>query len=102
MPVAITNIFVLMLENRSFDHMLGFSGIAGTDAATGGPTTVQGLAGTEANGYRGQSYSVTQPASETMPVDPGHEFLDVLEELCGTNAAYPPGGAYPAVDNSGF
>ncbi len=31
----IKHIFVLMLENRSFDHMLGFSGITGTDAATG-------------------------------------------------------------------
>jgi phospholipase C len=102
MPAAITNIFVLLLENRSFDHMLGFSGIAGTDAATGEPTTIRGLAGTEANSYRGQTYAVARPADEAMPVDPGHEFLDVLEELCGTNSAYPPGGAYPAIDNSGF
>ena len=102
MPVAITNIFVLMLENRSFDHMLGFSGITGTDAASGEPTTIKGLTGTESNAYRGQSYTVKQPADETMPVDPGHEFLDVLEELCGTNAAYPPDGSYPTINNSGF
>ena len=31
----IKHVFVLMLENRSFDHMLGFSGINGTDAASG-------------------------------------------------------------------
>jgi phospholipase C len=37
-----------------------------------------------------------------MPVDPGHEFLDVLEELCGTNAAYLLGGNYASIDNSGF
>ena len=43
------HVFVLMLENRSFDHMLGFSGITGTDAATGNPTAIDGLSGAEAN-----------------------------------------------------
>jgi phospholipase C len=36
-------VFVLMLENRSFDHMLGFSGITGTDPFSGGATQVHGL-----------------------------------------------------------
>jgi phospholipase C len=27
----VRNVFVLMLENRSFDHMLGFSAITGFD-----------------------------------------------------------------------
>jgi phospholipase C len=31
---GIEHIFVLMLENRSFDHMLGFSGITGTIPGT--------------------------------------------------------------------
>src|SRR5262247_2740010 len=31
------HVFVLMFENRSFDHMLGHSGIKGTDAETGAP-----------------------------------------------------------------
>jgi len=31
----IKHVFVLMLENRAFDHMLGFSGITGTDPNTG-------------------------------------------------------------------
>lgn len=34
MTPNITNVFVLMLENRSFDHMLGHSGLTGTDAVT--------------------------------------------------------------------
>ena len=38
----IKHVFVLMLENRSFDHMLGFSGITGTDAKTGKPTIIDG------------------------------------------------------------
>jgi phospholipase C len=32
-----------MLENRSFDHLLGFSGISGTDAVSGGSAFVNGL-----------------------------------------------------------
>jgi len=28
--------------------------------------------------------------------------LHVLEELCGINAAYLPGGNYPSINNSGF
>ncbi|HEV2335209.1 MAG TPA: alkaline phosphatase family protein [Stellaceae bacterium] len=102
MPPPIANVFVLMLENRSFDHMLGFSGISGTDAETGGPTTVNGLKGTESNLYLGQGYAVSQPAPDRMEVDPGHEFADVLTQLCGPHAAYPAGGAYPGIDNSGF
>ncbi len=47
------HVFVLMLENRSFDHLFGFSGLRGTDAETGAPTGVVGLAGTEANTYPG-------------------------------------------------
>ena len=32
LPIGIEHVFVLVLENRSFDHMLGYSGITGTDA----------------------------------------------------------------------
>ena len=98
----IQHVFVLMLENRSFDHMLGFSGITGSDAATGQPTGINGLTGAETNQYSGQSYRVIQPAGYTMPVDPPHEFPDVLGQLCGQGAVYPSGGHYPAIVNSGF
>jgi phospholipase C len=43
MANRIQHVFVLMLENRSFDHMLGFSGITGTDPFSGGATQVHGL-----------------------------------------------------------
>jgi phospholipase C len=43
MPNEIQHVFVLMLENRSFDHMLGFPGISGTDAVSGSPTSINGL-----------------------------------------------------------
>ena len=40
---GIYHVFVLMMENRSFDHMLGFAGISGVDAATGKPTRADDL-----------------------------------------------------------
>jgi phospholipase C len=99
---GIEHIFVLMLENRAFDHMLGFSEISGQDAATGEPTKAAGLTGAECNNYQGQTYSVTRGADFVMPSDPGHEFTDVLTQLAGLGAVYPPAGAYPAINNSGF
>jgi phospholipase C len=98
----IQNVFVLMLENRSFDHMLGFSGITGSDAATGQPTRINGLTGRESNAFGGASFSVAQPAPYTMPMDPAHEFPDVLKQLCGTGAVYASGGSYPPIVNNGF
>ena len=100
--LGIQHVFVLMLENRSFDHLLGFSGITGTDAATGAPARIDGLSGSESNLYDGQSYLVQEGADYRMPIDPNHEFQDVLLQLCGPNAVYSPGGPYPPADNSGF
>jgi phospholipase C len=98
----IQHVFVLMLENRSFDHMLGFSGLTGIDASTGVTTEVNGLSGTESNTFNGQTFPVSQGAPDRMPVDPGHEFSNVLLQLCGNGASYPAGGAYPAINNSGY
>jgi phospholipase C len=101
-PMSVQHIFVLMLENRAFDHMLGFAMITGRDAQTGQPTQVSGLTGSESNVFNGLTYSVSKGADMVMPADPGHEFTNVLEQLCGSAASYPPGGAYPAIDKSGF
>ena len=104
----IKHVFVLMLENRSFDHMLGFSHIKGTDAATQAPTEVNGVAGSESNTWNGTVFPAAPPAVDPMKADPFHEFSDVLEQLCGQSATYPsgvaggPGGPYPPIDNSGF
>ena len=91
-----------MLENRSFDHLLGFSGISGTDAVSGQQTSLNGLSGTETNTFNGVTSTVSKPADYAMVVDPGHEFTDVLCQLSGATAVYPPGGAYPPINNSGF
>ncbi len=99
---TIHHVFVLMLENRSFDHMLGFSGISGVDAMTGQPTKVNGLIGTESNSFGGNQYPVTHPADWVMPIDPAHELTNVVIQLCGPGATYPSGGAYPPITCSGF
>ena len=98
----IQHIFVLMLENRSFDHLLGYSAITGTDAVSGQPTSINGLTGTESNTYNHAPFPVTHPADFSMTVDPAHEFPDVLCQLCGPAATYPKAGAWPPINNSGF
>ncbi len=98
----IQHVFVLMLENRSFDHMLGFSALTGTDAFSGVTTKINGLSGIESNTFNGQTFAVSHGAPDEMPADPGHEFSNLLLQLCGEGALYPPGGAYPAINNSGY
>ncbi len=91
-------VFVVMLENRAFDHMLGLSNIHGIDAVSGQPTTIDGLNAT--NDWNldphGNKIYTSSPADWNMPYDPGHEFNDVKEQLCGV------GGDYPHINNSGF
>lgn len=99
--MPIEHIYVLMLENRSFDHMLGFSDLEGTDAATGASTRINGLTGSESNTYKNVEYPVTEGADLVMPADPSHEFPAVVQQLCGPDVQYH-GGAYPPIDNSGF
>ncbi len=90
---GITNIFVLMLENHSFDNIFAFSGIPDIAAATTG----------DCNSHDGTSYCVMGGAPPFMTTDPGHEFDDVLEQLCGkAKADAYAGGAYPGIDMSGF
>ena len=88
----ITNVFVVMLENHSFDNMLAMSNIPGIVAATTA----------NSNSYSGNTYPVQPSAPLSMPTDPGHEFADVLEQLAGQGATYQSGGTYPTINNSGF
>jgi phospholipase C len=70
----VKHLIVLMLENRSFDHMLGYSGIPGID----------GLQGTESNlDSSGNTITVSMDAKYAgdYRADPGHHFPDVTEQL---------------------
>ncbi|QSR85768.1 phosphoesterase [Methylacidimicrobium sp. B4] len=104
----IQHVFVLMLENRSFDHLLGFSDITGVDASTGQPTRINNLMGHPSSNIDPRT-SATIPAATPADFalsaeagDPGHEFEDVLEQLVGAGAVYAPGKPYPPITNSGF
>ena len=107
--MKIDHVFVLMLENRSFDQMLGLSQIGGIDGVGGSRTTIEGLSGKESNPSPGPgpSIMVTSPSEYVAPADPGHEFPDVMEQLCGNGRAYSTetpsaGNIDPNINNSGF
>lgn len=103
----IEHVFVLMLENRSFDHMLGLSGLTGVDIQ-GNPTVADGVTvgiNTNHDPSTGTDVSVSSPAEYYLTESekgPGHEFENVVRQLCGGDVTYTPGGPYPTIDNSGF
>lgn len=73
----IKNVVVLALENRSFDHMLGW-----TRRLLGLP--VDGLTGAECNpNSTAATVCVSADADLVVPDDPGHSFEDVLEQVFG-------------------
>jgi phospholipase C len=83
----IQHVFVLMLENHSYDNM--FAALGGIPAGN-------------SNCYNGQTYTVSDTSTPTgMPTDPGHEFADVLEQLGGEGATYMAPN-YPQPQMSGF
>jgi phospholipase C len=57
---------VLMLENRSFDHMLGYLSL------TGGRSDIDGLRREFANGYQGRSYPIHHLDATNIAIDPDH------------------------------
>jgi len=79
------HVFVVMLENRSFDNLLGLSGFQ---------PSIKG----NTNTFQNKKYSVASPAPTTMTTDPGHELPDVLEQLTNTppKDLTPPLGPYPS------
>ena len=90
----ITHVFVVMLENHSFDNIFAMSGIKGIKAAT---TSNSNSYQDNGNNY---TYNVQPSTPLSMTTDPGHEFQDVAEQLTGKS--YPKGGPYPTINNLGF
>jgi len=79
----IDHIVVLMLENRSFDHMLGYLKLE-----AGLP--VDGLERSMSNRHAGKTYSVHHLTSTklTKEQDPGHGGADVKEQLASGNGGF--------------
>jgi phospholipase C len=95
-PQTIQHVVVLMLENRSFDHMLGFMGSP--------DYPIDGLTGNEWNPRDPahidptQEVRVSNDAGFVFGHDPGHSFHDVNLQLFD-NPAGPPATSLP---NAGF
>ena len=99
---SVQHIVQLMLENRSFDHMLGF-----LYPEKSGPngTPFEGLTGTESNlDTTGNVVTVhpidaTEPGAYFMPgADPGEGYANTNSQLFGTGKPPSP----PVATNSGF
>lgn len=87
---TINHVFVLMLENRSYDNVFGWSNFSGV-TPDGAPTTANGLPVRALTnvGRGGTTYSYGQTAPYFLGFDPGHEFTDVCVQLCGPSIANP-------------
>jgi phospholipase C len=106
---SVSHVVVLMLENRSFDHMLGFL-YPGNVSPSGAP--FEGLTGTESNpGTNGQPVTVFKiepatPNAYLMPgADPGEGYMATNDQLYGNDTAPPSGTAAPGqgyVANFGY
>ncbi len=89
MPLAtdkIKHLVVLMMENRSFDHMFGFM--------QGPGYAIDGLTGNEAvPDSQGQSVTVSRDAdiSGDLSPDPGHHFPDVNFQIFSDFMGPKPG-----------
>lgn len=105
---AIEHVFVLMLENRSFDHILGLSPIQATDVTTGKVRDLDGVLG---KGFSNIDPKTNQPvvlgggAPFQLPGDdddPPHEFPGVVTQIAGKDAVFEAGKPYPAPTMGGF
>src|SRR6202035_2909342 len=90
----IQHVIVLMLENRSFDHMLGglSAAIPGLDGAPkpGEPDRT--------NRADGKAYKQVAGARRSIKYDPMHELANTLQQLTKENAGFVAdfARAYPA------
>lgn len=103
----IKHIFVLMLENRSFDHMLGFSNLTGFDPKTGGGVALNGTS-MNAGNFRKDKTTIVNASNDAVfklpfaEEDPPHEFEHIIQQLCGAGVQYDPSKPYPPITMTGF
>ncbi len=103
---SVNHIVVLMLENRSFDHMLGFLYTAQGNVSPAGQPFA-GLTGTESNpDATGAAVTVSRiepatPDAYLMPgADPGEGYMATNRQLFGTESA--PASASQVPGGQGF
>jgi phospholipase C len=88
----IDHVIVLMLENRSFDHMLG-----GLSAAIPDLDGVPKAGDPRKNTAGGRTYKQTDGASRSIKYDPRHELEHTLNQLAKGNSGFAAdfAAAYP-------
>jgi len=77
----IKHLIVLMLENRSFDHMLGYLDIPNLENLVN-----KNYTNTDTNG---NVWHTTHDAEPSGLADPGHDFADVCLQLYGSHGHKP-------------
>ena len=76
----IDHIVVLMMENRSFDHILGYLSLPVGQGGLG-RSEVDGLTGGESNPYRGTDYPIFPLTSTYFSPDPPHGHEPVMHAI---------------------
>jgi len=78
----IDHIVILMMENRSFDHMLGYLKLEGSNP------NVDGLDAAMSNSNNGTSYPVHRLPGTVFEHDPGHGPEAVEQQLSNHNGGF--------------
>jgi phospholipase C len=73
----IDHVVIVMLENRSFDHMLGYL------ALTGKRREIDGLRPGLANEHEGRTYPVHHLAATALDIDPDHSAGAIDRQVAG-------------------
>jgi phospholipase C len=79
---SIDHIVVLTMENRSFDHMLGYLSLP-ADKGGHSRSDVDGLTGAESNTYRGTTFPVFPLTDTIFAPDPPHGYEPVHRAING-------------------
>jgi phospholipase C len=80
----IEHIIVLMMENRSFDHLLGFLELMGLDGLVGNEYNLRNVKDPSSG-----KVTVNRNGYDTGPDDPGHTFPDTTEQIFGSSEPSP-------------
>jgi len=75
----VDHVVVLMLENRSFDHMLGYLSLRGRRPE------IDGLRPGLANEYQGRAYPVHHLAATALQMDPDHSASAIDQQIADGN-----------------
>ena len=92
----VDHVVVVMLENRSFDHMLGYLSL------TGSRPEIDGLRPGLANEHQGRTYPVYHLAATALEMDPDHSSVAVDRQVAdgGMNGFVASAAATLAADGT--